>query len=449
MKWGGRLRQSFLDDTSVSNFGGTYNFFGGAGPELDANNNIVPGSIIQLTALERYQRTLYLQSIGMSPAQIRLLGGGASQFSLGAGIPTTSVSQFDVGLFFTDDWRLKPNFTLSYGLRYETQTNISDFKDWSPRVGIAWGIDGSANKAAKTVLRAGFGIFYDRVADSITLQADRFNGLTQQSYLLVNPNFFPRIPTAEELSSAQQPQRLQIMDQSLVAPRNYQASIGLDRQINKYFRLSGQYIVSRGVHVERSRNINAPIDGSFPYGDAEQRILTETTGFSRMQQLVISPNISYKKLFLFGFYSYGHGRSDAEGNPADPYNLRAEWGPSSFGDIRHRFVVGTSIPTFWKVSISPFITGSQRLALHDHNRTRHQQRRLHLRAPSVSAQPRRLSLRGRRPHLQRRFRLFQQQPRLRRGYPRPQLGARPVQLLHQHARRSYMVLRQPWRVRPQ
>lgn len=358
MKWGGRLRQSFLDDTSVSNFGGTYTFFGAAGPELDANNSIIPGSIVQLTALERYQRTLYLQSLGMAPAQIRLLGGGASQFSLGAGTPTTSVNQFDMGLFFTDDWRLRSNFTFSYGLRYETQTNISDYKDWSPRVGIAWGIDGGANKAAKTVLRAGFGIFYDRIADSVTLQADRYNGLTQQSYLLINPNFFPSIPTPEELAAAQQPQRLQIMDRALVAPRNYQGSIGVDRQINKYFRLSAQYVMSRGVHVERIRNINTPINGSYPYGDALQRILTETTGFSRTQQLVISPNLNYKKLFLFGYYSYGHGNSDAQGYPADPYNLRAEWGPSSFGDIRHRFVVGTNIPTFWKVSLSPFITGS-------------------------------------------------------------------------------------------
>ena len=64
----------------------------------------------------------------------------------------TRVTQFDVGLYANDDWRVRPNFTLSYGFRYETQTNIHDYGDLSPRLGIAWGIDGGANKAAKTVL---------------------------------------------------------------------------------------------------------------------------------------------------------------------------------------------------------------------------------------------------------------------------------------------------------
>ena len=69
-----------------------------------------------------------------------------------------------------DDWRARPNLTLSYGLRYEAQTNFGDRTDFSPRLGIAWGIDGKGTKAAKTVLRAGFGVFYDRLADSLLQQ---------------------------------------------------------------------------------------------------------------------------------------------------------------------------------------------------------------------------------------------------------------------------------------
>jgi hypothetical protein len=41
---------------------------------------------------------------------------------------------------------------------------------------------------------------------------------------------------------------------------------------------------------------------------------------------VFDAYVSYKKLFLFGFYSYSRGSTNAEGYPADPYNLRAEWG---------------------------------------------------------------------------------------------------------------------------
>jgi outer membrane receptor for ferrienterochelin and colicin len=102
----------------------------------------------------------------MNDAQIRLLGGGASQFSLSAGTPLTSVSQFDAGLYLNDDWRARPNLTFSYGLRYETQNNISDHGDFSPRVALAWGIDAKGSTPARTVLRAGFGIFFDRVNET-------------------------------------------------------------------------------------------------------------------------------------------------------------------------------------------------------------------------------------------------------------------------------------------
>ena len=98
----------------------------------------------------------------------------------------------DIGLFVNDDWRVRPNLTLSLGVRYETQTNIGDHGDLTPRLGIAWGIDGKGTKAAKTVLRAGVGAFYDRISQSTMLQAVRFNGVTQQSYVIFNPSLLSR-----------------------------------------------------------------------------------------------------------------------------------------------------------------------------------------------------------------------------------------------------------------
>jgi hypothetical protein len=354
IKWGARVRDSFLRDTSLNGFNGTFVFLGGTGPELDASNMPIAGTSEQLTALEVYQRTLLFQQMGFTPAQIFAGGGGASQFMLNAGIPTTSLSQFDIGLFANDDWRVRPNLTLSYGLRYEAQANIGDYGDWAPRAAIAWGIDGGANKAAKTVLRAGFGVFYDRIAIGDTLAQLRYNGVTQESYFLRDPEFFPQIPSLSSLTAT--PQELQFLAKGVVAPRNYQASLGVDRQINRYFRLSAQWVSSRGVHLERQRNVNSPIDGVYPYGDSTVRLQTETDGFSRTNMLVVSPNLSYKKLFLFGFYMSSWGKDDNEGLPANSYDLRAEWGPSSFADIRQRVVVGTSLPLPWKISVSPFFT---------------------------------------------------------------------------------------------
>ena len=70
--------------------------------------------------------------------------------------PTVQVRTTDVGLYAEDDWKIKTNWTLSYGLRFETQTYISDHADFAPRFSTAYGL------TKKTVLRAGFGIFYDR-----------------------------------------------------------------------------------------------------------------------------------------------------------------------------------------------------------------------------------------------------------------------------------------------
>lgn len=357
-KWGGRLRQSFLDDRSENNFGGSYSFFGGTGPALDASNNPIAGTSIDLTALEVYRRTLLFQSLGYTNEQIRALGGGAAQFSLSAGQAASSVKQFDIGLYVNDDWKIKPNLTFSYGVRYETQTNISDFKNWSPRVALAWGLDGNGKRSPKTVLRTGFGVFYDRVTAANTLSALRFNGVTQQSYLVINPTFFPVIPTADQLAAYGLPQQLKPLAANIDAPRVYQTTVSLERQVTKSLKLTGMYMYSRGNHLLRTRNVNAPVNGVYPYGDEQLRLLTESSGSSRSNQLIVSPNFSYKKMFLFGFYSYSHGQADNEGQPADPYNLKQEWGPSSYADIRHRLILGTSIPAIWGISVSPFLAVS-------------------------------------------------------------------------------------------
>ncbi len=354
LKWGGRVRESLLRDTSLNNFGGTFTFFGGFGPELDANNQAIAGTTEQLSALEVYRRTLLFQQEGLSAAAIRALGGGASQFSLNVGTATTALNQLDVGLFVNDDWRMRPNLTLSYGLRYEAQTNIGDHGDFAPRLAVAWGIGGSASKTAKTVLRAGVGVFYDRIGINDSLNAFRYNGITQQSYLIQDPDFFPYVPTLASLTGSQQPQQLQLLYSGIQAPRTYQATVGVDRQINQHVRLNATYIGNRGVHLERSVNINAPVNGVYPYGDSSMRLLTETVGFSRSNMLLVSPNVNWGKIFLFGFYGLSYGKDDNEGSPANPYDLRAEWGPSSYSDIRHRLLLGSSLPLPLKFSISPF-----------------------------------------------------------------------------------------------
>ncbi len=132
-----------IDSISPANFGGTYTFAGGPGPRLDANDQVVIGSngqpeIIELSSLERYRRTLAFSRAGLTPAAIRLLGGGATQFSIAGGNPEAEVKQSDAAFYFQDEWKVRPNFTLSPGLRYENQNNIDSNYNFAPRIAFAW-----------------------------------------------------------------------------------------------------------------------------------------------------------------------------------------------------------------------------------------------------------------------------------------------------------------------
>jgi hypothetical protein len=330
LQWGGRVRQSLLDDTSRSNFAGTFTFF----------------------TLAQYQKTVELQQAGYLGEQIVQMGAGPSQFSMNAGTPATRVNQLDLGLFVNDDWRARPNLTISFGVRYEAQTNFGGARDWAPRVGVSWGLGAKR----KTVLRSGFGMFYDRIPVSVKLSQLRYNGVTQQSFLVLAPTFFPVIPPASLLAADQQ--QLRPVAPGIQAPRLYQTSLGIERQFNASSRLAATWTTSRGVHLLDTRNINAPVDGRYPFGDRSIRLLTESAGFSRLNQVIANANVGYRKLYAFGFYSLSYGKDDNEGVPADPYHLRAEWGPSIYGDVRHRVVLGTTIPLPGRVGVSPFFAAN-------------------------------------------------------------------------------------------
>src|SRR5262249_4137368 len=154
------------------NFGGTFTFAGGVlAPVLDANNQPVldaSGQAVldRISSIEQYRRTLLFQQQGLPMDQIRALGGGATQFTIAGGQSLADVAQVDIGAFVQDDWRVKPNLTLSLGLRYETQTNIHDWRDIAPRLGFAWAPgSGGRQGRAKIVIRGGFGMFYDRIVE--------------------------------------------------------------------------------------------------------------------------------------------------------------------------------------------------------------------------------------------------------------------------------------------
>ena len=363
LKVGGRWRRTEQDNLSPNNFGGSYTFAGGVGPLINANNNPISGATGPLTSLEKYRRTLLFQSLGYTPAQIRALGGGASQFTINGGNPSVGVAQMDLGLFVAWDWRVNSRATLSGGLRWEDQTNISSHNNFAPRVGLAVALDGGNKRPTKTVLRLGSGIFYDRVDDNLTLNARRFNGINQVSYVVRNPDFFPNIPSVNELVPFRNSLTIRKLYEEIRTPYLIQSSVGLERSLPKNSSIAVNYIFSRGVHVLRQRNINTPFgNGVRPFGETGNLFLNESTGFSRQNQVMTNFSTRLRSgINLFGYHSLNFARADTDGGgPADPYNLVNEYGPAR-NDTRNRVMVGGSLAAKWGISLSPMFqlnTGS-------------------------------------------------------------------------------------------
>ncbi len=363
-KVGMRLRAQTDDNLSPQNFDGTYTFAGGAiGPVLDNNNLPVPGQLQTISAIERYRRTLLFQKLGYSASQIRALGGGASEFSIAAGQPESSVRQFDFGFFASDDWHVSPNVSLGLGLRCEGQSNIHDWRDWAPRISIAWAPGGRK----KTVIRAGFGTFYDRFALSNTLAAVRYNGTVQQQYVVANPDSFPTIPSLQELGAAQT-QSVEKISPNLRAPYIMQSAVTVERQLARNTTLALTYTNAHGLHMLRSRDVNAPLPGTFdpgvagsgvfPLGHPGPVFLMESSGLYNQNQLVANVKTKVNATTsLFAFYVLNKASSNTDGVstfPANPNDVSGEYGPAAT-DVRHRVTAGGSVAMRWSVRISPYV----------------------------------------------------------------------------------------------
>ncbi len=369
LKAGGRLRGVSLRDVTQQNFGGTFTFAGGLAPKLDEQNQIVLDEnnqvvLVQIASLERYRRTLLFNQLGYSAPEIVAKGGGATQFSLSAGDGDTSVKQLDVGTFLQDDWRVRPNLTLNLGVRYENQTNIGSHYNFASRIGLAWAPRMQAQKQAKTVVRGGFGVFYDRIGENLTLRARQSND--QQQFIVTDRIIlaqFPVIPSTSNLAAFATPQTTWRLADGIQAPYTLQGVFSLEQQLPGKFVLTTSFISSRSLHLLRARNINAPVaeTGVRPYGNIGNIFEYESSGQLNQNQLIINlSNRFSSRVNFFGSYVLAKANSDTDGAgsfPAYSYDLSTEYGRSSL-DVRHRFVLGGTINGPLGITFNPFIMAS-------------------------------------------------------------------------------------------
>ena len=382
IKFGGRLRHVSLDDNNEGNFGGTWGFTGGFG----------------LTSIERYQVTLRLQEQGLTPAEIRAAGGGAASFSINSGNPFADVTQTDLAVFLQDDWRIRPNITLSYGLRYEIQTNTASKYDFAPRVAVAWS-PGAANSARppKMVIRVGTGFFYNRFSEGSTLTVNRNNGvnleqvfITEEARRILPPTVdqqqAPNVAGAYAILNQWSPTSVpdvsgvplnqQIVwekDPNIQNPTVWAAGIQVERQLPRNITMFAGFYNIRIVHVIRARDVNAPFPATItpltplgvrPDPTRGEVYRFEASGQFNQRQFFLGFNSRFSRMFqLNGNYSLSKTTNDTDGQgstlfPMNSYDTSGEFGRGSF-DIRHRFTIFGTINLPWqKIVVNPFVVAN-------------------------------------------------------------------------------------------
>src|SRR5262252_9417577 len=168
------------------------------------------------------------------------------------------------GVFLQDDWKPKQNLTLSFGLRWENETIIKDRNNFGPRLSLAW----DPFKTGKSVMRAGYGIFYNRallrtlddfILTSNALQIDTNNEAAER---LLTELRFPAVlaandPRVIELGVRESGFLRRIGDNFRI-PESYQASLGMEREVARGFKVEANYVFNRGLHLWREINANAP-----------------------------------------------------------------------------------------------------------------------------------------------------------------------------------------------
>jgi hypothetical protein len=341
------------------------------------------------TSLNAYVATLNGIAQGLTVAQI---AAACQQAGLKAGACTPTklnytignqkfvANVFDAALFFQDDWKINRFLTLSSGLRWETQNHIADHSDFGPRFAFAYAVDGhKKGTQTKTVVRAGFGFFYDRFQNSSLMSLEQANGgpHSQQQLTIMNPTCFSETSLADAMSntgsnagsncnssSAKTPQ-LYSLAPRYRSPYSEQFGATLERQVGKTATMSLTYLHTYGVHQMVTRNANAYLPGTYVYDDPvltgvrpipSDGIVREyyPQGIFKQNQLVVNANARISpSLSISGFYTINFANGNT-GTASNSYDILQDYGTAAF--VRRNMVFAMASYTGrWGISYNPFL----------------------------------------------------------------------------------------------
>ena len=318
-----------------------------------------------------------------------------TSYSQRFGNPVVDTNLLNSSFYGQDQYRISPRLLINYGLRYEysaipqptlvnpdypqTGKIPSPKNNWSPRAGLSY----SLTKDQKTLLRAGYGMFYARyqtglintlfVSNNLYQKLTTFqaNTASQLAAGPIYPNYLPNTAFTPAAGND-----ITIADPHLRNPYSHQANIGIERQINSTIVLNVSYVWSRGVRLYGVRDLNVgplgpPITYTIldPSGNVAGKYTTptyianrpdsryrrvnqiENPGLSYYDGLVVQVNKRYSHGFqVQGTYTWSHAidlnQSGASNNiffssgPTSFVNgdFRSEKG-SATNDVRHRAAI--------------------------------------------------------------------------------------------------------------
>ena len=325
LRFGGRFRVNRDANDSTANYNGVFTF-----PSLAA-----------------YQLTLQGLAANEPFSSIEAAGGGASQFNLTTGATSAQVSTADLSVYAEDEWKLHKGLTLDTGFRVESQTAVPDHFDPAPRVGLAYAWTPGAHKEPVAVFRGGAGVFYSRFPIGNLLTAIRQNGVLQVADFEANPAFYftvspesdPGILSGANLAASQP--TIYRVSPTLAEPVSYTGSFSAEHGFsNDKGVVSVTWIATRGVHQFLSRNVNAPLPGTYNVGDptsgvrplanSENLYQFSSDGVRHGQTLSAAADLNpTKALSVWAFYTLQFRSSDTSGInsfPTNEYNLAADYG---------------------------------------------------------------------------------------------------------------------------
>lgn len=273
-------------------------------------------------------------------------------FTINTGDPQLKFNMWNFAVYAQGDIKLRENFTLSPGVRYETQTRLNDRNNVAPRLGFAW----SPFKSQRTVVRGGAGLFYQQLAESQLAESLRYDGVRQRQLIIHRPRF-PDPYGSRPMTDF--PVSVSRLAPGLRTPYQLHAALGVERSLPRDTTVTVTYTFERGVRLFRSRDINAPLLSGFrPRPEFGRIAQLESSSSSTSHRLAVgfwqslNPSVT-----LFASYALGRTIDNADGPdalPADNYNPGAERGFAA-EDIRHQVFASALLTLPLKIELTPTI----------------------------------------------------------------------------------------------